>query len=1151
MMVKSISRISCRLLFLACFMSSGFAYSFDWSVYVTKHDDLFCNGINTWKKALDHYLNWGAKQEGRTTAIAPLPESNFDWHYYVEHNNIKVNNEREALGHYVKHGFFLGLPYCKSLTFVIMLHLYNLDQMDDFIEQISFFIENNPVNAYHIKVNIPVDVNMQAFAQKDCCQRLLVKYPCQYTFEDYMQLPDNQYAKDLITATNYKNTYALRAYIEEQLQPISKSVQIIFSPNQGMDVGGFLLLMDQLIKQDIHHDFIVKVHTKTDPRWRELLTSFLRVHINPLLSSYDCIYTNRVAFTYDRMGDQKDNAESLGSLLEYFDLPPRNFYFCGGTMFIASRAMTDFFKHYNCVDLFAMFAKNRSIIETDIANVKNNLDGHLAHGFERLFGYLIDSLGLRVYCMDLVEKTGIKKRSATIKSRASRDLTQRTAGNLGADVSKINEHYLTKYGGSTEKTPSIRHANFDWRYYCAKNNLTCESEQEALAHYQREGYFKSLSYCQSYNITIMLDLRHIPHVVECIEQLNHFLRINPHNNYKLMVNIPAYPTIEDDTSCDIFIERVGDSVASRKDFAKLFGLSDDFASAYILEDNYQKLYKLAIFIQESIQLPREAINIVFSSPHAGGAGYFGCIDLLMQQGIKCDAVIFLHTVPLPIAYSVYSAFLHHPINPLLKVNEAIMTSTMYGAEDQAVNVYQEELFKNLLSSLHLPYLPHYVFPGHGMLIASSALLKFFKVVSPGFVQQKIAELKVDQDTEIALSARLLHYLVAYLKLKSVAIEPKSRPYQADNKICGTNCFAGMYSVEFLAKAIKRYAMKVMAIYFPQFHEVQENNQFWGPGFTEWTMLKNYTGIIKHPHIDIGYYDMLDYETRKKQGMIARQHGISAFCFYHYWFKDKKIMYKGIEKILEDGEPNMPFALCWANEPWTRNWDGMVRETLIPQEYGTEADWIAHYKYLAQFFKHPRYICENNCPVLYIYRIGHILDNNGIDMLPLWRKLAREDGFEDLKIIPFATAFSFNYEQVKNYVDGIAEFQPGCNMTSSFGQYISTTTGLKTDIDVKSMYDLIIRNKRVSDNYTRGIFYGWDHSSRRTHKPRYSFINLSYSLFEEFLINTLIAIAKDPNKGSNFILLNSWNEWTEQAMFEPNDYDGYMLLNIIKKYFGEL
>ena len=149
-------------------------------------------------------------------------------------------------------------------------------------------------------------------------------------------------------------------------------------------------------------------------------------------------------------------------------------------------------------------------------------------------------------------------------------------------------------------------------------------------------------------------------------------------------------------------------------------------------------------------------------------------------------------------------------------------------------------------------------------------------------------------------------------------------------------------------------IKNIAIVFPQFHEIPENNEFWGEGFTEWTLLKKMpenisNQIIKRPHDDIGYYNLKDINHRILMEKIATNFEIHGFCYYHYWFKNKKIMYEPLELMLKDGHPNKPFMLCWANEQWTKRWDGGNNEILIEQDYDDDNGNRNHFEYLLKYF----------------------------------------------------------------------------------------------------------------------------------------------------------------------------------------------------------
>ncbi len=191
--------------------------------------------------------------------------------------------------------------------------------------------------------------------------------------------------------------------------------------------------------------------------------------------------------------------------------------------------------------------------------------------------------------------------------------------------------------------------------------------------------------------------------------------------------------------------------------------------------------------------------------------------------------------------------------------------------------------------------------------------------------------------------------------------------------------------------------KALAFYLPQFHPIPENDEWWGPGFTEWANVARarprYPGHYQ-PHVpgELGYYDLRVPEVREAQAALAREHGISGFVYYHYWFHGKRLLERPFEEVLESGSPDFPFALCWANEEWTRNWDAMTGTVLMPQEYSEEDD-LAHIRYLIRAFQDPRYIRIDGRPLLLVYRAELLPDPQRT--FRLWRDEAKAAGIPDL------------------------------------------------------------------------------------------------------------------------------------------------------------
>ena len=154
-------------------------------------------------------------------------------------------------------------------------------------------------------------------------------------------------------------------------------------------------------------------------------------------------------------------------------------------------------------------------------------------------------------------------------------------------------------------------------------------------------------------------------------------------------------------------------------------------------------------------------------------------------------------------------------------------------------------------------------------------------------------------------------------------------------------------------------MKIIAFYLPQFHNIPENDEWWGNGFTEWTNVKKAKPIFEghqQPKVPLNnnYYNLLDDNVKVWQADLAKKYGVYGFCYYHYWFNGKMLLEKPMEQMLENKEVDIPFCISWANEPWTKAWVGDEKKMLIAQEYGQEEEWKEHFMYLLPFFKDERY-----------------------------------------------------------------------------------------------------------------------------------------------------------------------------------------------------
>jgi len=219
-------------------------------------------------------------------------------------------------------------------------------------------------------------------------------------------------------------------------------------------------------------------------------------------------------------------------------------------------------------------------------------------------------------------------------------------------------------------------------------------------------------------------------------------------------------------------------------------------------------------------------------------------------------------------------------------------------------------------------------------------------------------------------------------------------------------------------------LRPIAIYLPQFHPIPENDRWWGKGFTEWTNVTKAKPLFRdhyQPHLpaDTGFYDLRSPEVRELQAGLAKGYGIYGFCYYHYWFNGKRLLEKPFNEVFESGKPDFPFMLCWANENWTRAWDGGEKEILMQQHYSHEDD-RKHIQTLIPYFKDKRYITVNDKPVIAIYRSALLPCIQ--DTLKIWREEAAKEGLE-LYICRFE---SFDFHGAAFAADGFdaaIDFEP--------------------------------------------------------------------------------------------------------------------------------
>jgi len=354
--------------------------------------------------------------------------------------------------------------------------------------------------------------------------------------------------------------------------------------------------------------------------------------------------------------------------------------------------------------------------------------------------------------------------------------------------------------------------------------------------------------------------------------------------------------------------------------------------------------------------------------------------------------------------------------------------------------------------------------------------------------------------------------------------------------------------------------KIIAFYLPQFHEIPENNDAWGEGFTEWTNVKKARPLYRghnQPRVPLNenYYNLLDADIMVRQMNLARKYGIYGFCFYHYWFKGKKVLEKPLEMMLKNEAANLPYCFAWANEAWTKTWHGAkgAKEVLIRQTYGTKKDWEEHYLYLCQFFKDENYIKRDNKPVLLIYKINNMRHRS--EMFECFNELAQKDGFDGIFIVQMLSNEDpkSNLKWIEGYVDfepahirnqirktGDKKYERRAELAKKFPNWNWWNRFICDIFDYKKINETLL-NLRHSKNHFRGMFVDYDDSPRRG-KSALIFKNSTPERFGYYLREH---IKRARAEGNELIFINAWNEWGESNYLEPDMHNQYAYLNEIK------
>lgn len=376
--------------------------------------------------------------------------------------------------------------------------------------------------------------------------------------------------------------------------------------------------------------------------------------------------------------------------------------------------------------------------------------------------------------------------------------------------------------------------------------------------------------------------------------------------------------------------------------------------------------------------------------------------------------------------------------------------------------------------------------------------------------------------------------------------------------------------------------RVIAFYLPQYHPIEENDKWWGKGFTEWTNVGGSKPLFRghdQPRIpaDLGYYDLRLPEVREEQARMAKEAGVEGFCYYHYWFgKGKRLLERPFNEVLESGSPDYPFCLCWANHTWSNNtWDkkkSLFTDSLLMEQTYAEEDYEAHFYDVLKAFKDERYITVDGKPLFMIYTPYAFKDIK--NFMNVWRKLAvsndlkgihfvihstslmlRKQGaiHDDCPSVPITDAkyifdklLDLGFDAINSIGMTRAEYIVNGKYKYLFRHFCSKMLDLNmvTTYKQKKINDRLFTVEDKKENVYPTILPNWDRSPRAGKRtPIYT--NSTPRVFEELLRDTIKMIENKQDE-HKIIFLKSWNEWGEGNYVEPDLTTGTAYLDVLRK-----
>lgn len=362
--------------------------------------------------------------------------------------------------------------------------------------------------------------------------------------------------------------------------------------------------------------------------------------------------------------------------------------------------------------------------------------------------------------------------------------------------------------------------------------------------------------------------------------------------------------------------------------------------------------------------------------------------------------------------------------------------------------------------------------------------------------------------------------------------------------------------------------KVLAMYLPQYHQIPENDMFWGEGFTDWDTVKNAKPLYKghsQPRVPLNnnYYDLSEKDSIKWQANLAKEHGISGFGIYHYWFNDNKnILTRPAEIIHENKDIDIDYFFAWDNISWKRSWsnvsgndwspvsdektsarsqDDSNKGILIPYILGDKKSWHKHFMWLLPFFKDNRYIKIDGKPMFVIYHCSDEI----LKMCEYWNELAIDNAMNGIYAV-----FRMDYRRIITNGQNVFLYEPSASSwdTLPIRAYRRCLRMLNINYGPKSFnYDKVWKSlirtmsSHPEESFIPSAFVGYDDTPRRGRRG--TIIKGQSPEKFSYYIHKLLEVTS--KQGKPYLFLTAWNEWSEGAYLEPDNDNAMAYLHALK------